>query len=168
MGIIHRNIPKVLAVDLSDKYELDILIETGTHVGKTAVWATDWFTHVYTIESVTHYYEVSRNKLRHKKNVTLINGFSQDVLQWLMLDIHQPCLFWLDAHWSRDLEGNKPDVICPVLEELTIIKQSQYEHVILIDDARLFEAKNNWPSLNDIKNAIERPFYIQEDVIVIE
>ena len=61
MGIVTHGIPKQKVLDRFGHY--NVLVETGTHVGQTALWASEWFKTVYTIESVEYYYNVAVNKL---------------------------------------------------------------------------------------------------------
>ncbi|KKK92981.1 hypothetical protein LCGC14_2697460, partial [marine sediment metagenome] len=83
---------------------------------------------------------------------------------------NQPCLFWLDAHYSggNDAEG---ELWCPILLELKhILNNSKFDHVILIDDARGFKGINDWPTLKELKKLIsmKRPNYcfkVKNDII---
>lgn len=163
MGIIHRGIPQQKVLDRFGDY--NILVETGTHIGRTAKWGSDWFRFVYTIESELYYHNIAKRNLRHRKNVYCKYGNSIDELPLIVATLDTPAIFWLDAHWSRDLEGVKPDVVCPVLEEIAIIRKSNIDHVILVDDARLFGVEKGWPSLDDVKSSLGRNSYVEDDVI---
>jgi hypothetical protein len=85
-------------------------------------------------------------------------------------------MFWLDAHWSGGETYGENDE-CPLLEELAIINVSPYEHIILIDDARLFLSPppaphriEQWPDITTVINCLNcvsnRYIIIIEDVIV--
>jgi hypothetical protein len=162
MGLIHKGIPQEKVLDRFGDY--NIFIETGTHVAKSAIWAADWFKQVYTIESVNHYYLRSQQNIIQsgKRNIELFYGRSQDILPNIVNALNEPAVIWLDAHWSRDLEGQKPSIVCPVIEELKIISNSN--HIILIDDARLF-GSNGWPSLDHVMQYLPKTSYVEDDVI---
>lgn len=157
MGDIYSGIPPKLALDMRNKFGLINFVETGTLVGKTAKWAAEHFKQVYTIECSYKFYILALAKLENTSNVQLIYGFSQDVLASVLTNITKPALFWLDAHWSRDLGYNNfQKVLCPVLDEIEAIAQSDSGHVILVDDMRLFGEQSGWPSKDDVKRALER------------
>lgn len=168
MGIIHKGIPELKVLDrFGDDY--NIFVETGTHVAKTAIAMSDWFRTVHTIESVNHYYQRSVQNIIHsgKRNIQIYFGRSQDILPDIVntLEINNtPAVFWFDAHYSPDLEGAKPAVVCPVIQELEIVTKSSLQHVILIDDARLFGSRE-WPSLDRVLQYLPKSAYIEDDVI---
>lgn len=165
MGIITKGIPEQTALDLADKYNLTTFVESGTHVGKTSLFASQWFNEVYTIESVKYYHNIAKAKM--PSNVKLYLGSSQMWLPQIIKQLHNPALFWLDAHWSRDLQGEKPHVICPVLQEIRAINKFQYPHVIMVDDARLF-GNPGWPSLDNVILSLSHNrsnVWIEDDVI---
>jgi hypothetical protein len=74
-------------------------------------------------------------------------------------------LFWLDGHYSggATARGHKD---CPVLEELDAIFNSPFEHVIYIDDARLFTGKDDYPTLEALKAYVHdrKPGYTMDVV----
>ena len=157
MGSEHRGIPPKLALDLRDKFGLQLFVETGTLVGNTAKWAAEHFRQVYTIECSYKFYILALNKLDEISNVQLIYGFSQDVLAPFLTNITEPALFWLDAHWSKDLGYNNfQKVLCPVLAEIEAIAESDQGHVILVDDFRLFGEQPGWPTKDLVKRELQR------------
>ena len=156
MGLVHHGIPPKLALDLKQKYDLDIFVETGTLVGNTAKWASEHFSQVYTVECSYKFYILALDKLKGLSNVELIHGFSQYVLKGILPSLTGPVLFWLDAHWSRDLGySNSQKVLCPVMEEIEAIGKSEFDHVILVDDFRLFGEQAGWPTKTQVKRKLE-------------
>lgn len=59
----------------------------------------------------------------------------------------------------------------PILVELNLIFNWWIpQSIILIDDARLFNGKDNWPNINEIKNITmknEKNLKIKDDIIII-
>jgi hypothetical protein len=84
-------------------------------------------------------------------HIHVLQGDSPKVLRDVLSRIEEPCLFWLDAHYSG--KGTAlADRETPVLGELDcIFSHAVKGHVILIDDARCFNGKNDYPPLAEIK-----------------
>ncbi len=156
MGLVYKGLPEKIALDLRDEYNLNIFIETGTLIGNTARWASGNFKKVYTIEISYPFYVNAREKLSDCKNIQVIYGKSIVQLPRILKKIDEPVLFWLDAHWSKDL-GHLPidAILCPILGEIQAISLSDHKHIILIDDFRLFGVERGWPSKDEVQEALE-------------
>ena len=90
--------------------------------------------------------------------------------------LNSPSIFWLDAHWCGGSTYGVDDE-CPLLEEISLIIEHAENHIIIIDDARLFLkpptkllSSDQWPGLNEIVGLLLKRtnFYTFacEDVIV--
>jgi len=156
MGEIFHGIPEQTALEFKHKFGLKYFVETGTLAGRTALWASMYFEKVYTVEIAYNQYLVALSVLQKSNNVELIYGQSQAVLEDLVPKLSSPALFWLDAHWSRDLGYPITDAaICPVLEEIEHIGTDEPNHVVMVDDFRLFGVEKGWPSKDNVKKALE-------------
>ena len=169
MGLYHKGIPENRALALARKHGIDTLVETGTQVGRTAVWAARHFKKVITIEVDEGYFGRTVEKHGHVQNIEFIYGDSGEVLLDVMPRLTTPAMFWLDAHWSRDLLYGRPEVICPVMTEIAAINTfPDPGHIIMIDDARLFLGENSWPYSMDVVKELQkfgnRHVSIEEDV----
>jgi len=168
MGIVHRGIPHRLAISISESVGAEWFIETGTHMGESAKFARQWFKKVLTIESVKHYHDKAIKRLA-PLGIECYLGDSPEVLARLVPQIFNIGLFWLDAHWSPDLNAPRPNVICPVLEEIKIINLSTFNHAIMVDDARLFGYTLGWPNKATVMEALaddgRRMVYEEDDVV---
>lgn len=168
MGIVHRGIPQQMALELARRYGIARFFETGTHVGKTAAWARQHFDVVITIEAHGEYFR--QNLKRYPdSDILFLFGASQARMRELVPLMKEPHMFWLDAHWGADLPYSRPEVVCPVIEEIEIINQSLENHVILVDDARLFTGINGWPSLETVMRFLgerSRDVYVEDDVVI--
>ena len=74
--------------------------------------------------------------------MTCVVADSREGLRRIVPQLDGPALFWLDAHWcgtDETMTAGAEDQ-CPLIDELSIINASPYEHVILVDDARFFLA----------------------------
>ncbi len=167
---------KQLMLVLKNEYNLPTFVETGTWKGDTSVWASQHFQNVFTVEFAKHIYESTSGIYSHVKNIEFLWGHTKEQLKLVVPQLKEPALFWLDAHWMGGGTAGENDE-CPLLEELEIINNSECEHFILIDDARLFLSPppsphriEQWPSLNEIIATLSaktsRYTVIFEDAIV--
>ena len=51
------------------------------------------------------------------------------------------------------------------MQEIEIIRKSNMDHVILVDDARLFGVEVGWPEQYMVMDKLGRYSYIEDDVI---
>jgi len=149
-----------------------ILIETGTYKGAMIDSCKPLFKKIFSIELDRSLYEEAKVRFRKYSRINLINGDSGEKLVSLLTEIHEPCLFWLDGHYSGGItaQGN---VDTPIMAELkAILTHHIKNHVILIDDARLFIGENDYPTVDDLttfilnENASKR-IAIENDIIII-
>lgn len=160
MGKIRMGPPEGMVLFLKENLRARQFVETGTFRGDTAHWASGHFEEVCTIELSPEYHAAALRRFADNKRVRPLAGNSPEVLAALMPTIVGPAIFWLDAHWSgMDTSGRGKE--CPLLEELEAINASPEDHVVLVDDARLFCAPppkphfaDSWPDLFTTVNAL--------------
>lgn len=141
---------------------ISIFVEGGTLRGDTAARAAQIFGQVYTIELSPDLHEAAQRRHAEVRNVTFLRGSTRDVLRRLVPELQAPAIFWLDAHWSGSVTAGREDE-CPILEEIAIINESSYDHILVIDDARLFLAAPppphdpaQWPDIWQLREALTR------------
>jgi len=101
-------------------------------------------------------WERAVNRFRKDPNVEIINGDSGKVLFTLVPAFREPVLFWLDGHYSGGITA-KGETECPVFLELdAILIPGAPKHVILIDDARLFNGTNDYPTITQLEEYLGR------------
>ena len=134
-------------------------IETGTYYGETTKLLSKISKKTISIEADKKLFETSKKKLENFKNVELLNGKSEDILDKLISEnskFNNICIY-LDAHLCQDhLKNTKTfgseDTATPILRELEIIKKyhRKFEKInVLIDDIRLFYGNfQNYPDKN--------------------
>jgi hypothetical protein len=174
MGLINFGVPKHEVKFLKKAMNIDVFVEGGTYKGSTAKEMSDIFRKVYTVEKSDVMFDIAKENLKDMSNVTMLKGDTREHLKNI-LEKNDNIIFWLDAHWSGgDTYGEEDE--CPLIEELEIIFQYSKNHVILIDDARLFLAPppsphkiENWPSLTDILQVLPMNWELLEfeDVIYL-
>jgi hypothetical protein len=136
-------------------YHLDTLVETGTYLGDTLYMLYPVFENLYSIELSPHYHARAQERFRRMPKVHLMQGDSGKEMSSLVPRLQKPALFWLDGHYSGGATA-KGDKECPVLEELDAIFRSPHNHVIYIDDARLFTGEDDYPSLDELWQLVLR------------
>ena len=151
------------------QYAIDTLVETGTYLGDTLYAMAHDFVNLYSIELSEHYYKLAQKRFRKYSNVHLLQGDSGKILKILVPKLKTPALFWLDGHYSGGLTA-KGDLECPVYEELKAIFLSRYNHIVFIDDARLFVGVNDYPTLENLQSFVKNnkpgyQFLVENDCI---
>lgn len=133
---------------LKQKYLCDYFLETGYYMGSGVDRAIQvGFEKIFSIEiSSIH---VANGKKKHQNNILLgqveiINDDSINLFKTIKQYPHKRFLFFLDAHADQTLEHEK-SINCPILEELEAIRNHPVkDHVILVDDMRLFRHQATW------------------------
>lgn len=177
MGAIRFGVPRELVLWLRDTFEVDVFVETGTNQAETAVWASERFERVITIEAHGPFYQRATESFGDRKNIQFLKGDSRTHIKNLLASLTKPAIFWLDAHWCGEHTFGKNEE-CPVVGELELLNTSKVPHIVLIDDARLFLAPppvphdaSHWPDITTIceilsKGDKKRYVVVHEDVII--
>jgi hypothetical protein len=139
MGIINPYFPKDIALKMAAMANAEIFIETGTYYGNTTKWASTQFRQVFTIELSEYLYNITKDELLAKGNITPNLGNSKIVLPQILKNINGNIVFWLDGHYSAGVTAGADDP-CPLVDELRTILQRNNDDIILIDDARCYAA----------------------------
>ncbi|NEU06810.1 hypothetical protein GZH53_00660 [Flavihumibacter sp. R14] len=150
----------------------NLFIETGTYLGEMVESQLENFRTIYSIELGELLFRNAQAKFEKYPHVEILHGDSGEVLIELCDSLNEPAIYWLDGHYSEGItaKGNKD---CPIFEELSAIFNAKFfEHVILIDDARLFIGKDDYPTLTELTTYISenRPsseILIQDDIIKV-
>lgn len=140
------SVPRDLVLKIKDKYSLNIFVETGTYMGKSAEWASKHFDEVYTIEWLTEYWIKASSYLSLYPHIYCCLNDSRLVLPDIMEMIGEcGTLFYLDAHWGLSARYGRPEVDSCALEEVLLINQwTNPHHAIVVDDADKFSGPH-WP-----------------------
>jgi len=120
----------------SVKGDATVFVETGTNVGAGVQTALEaGFERIISFEVIPALHDESAKRFDGNAKVELIFGSSREKLGSTIQDIDQKILFWLDGHEFYDI---------PLVDELSQIKRlSRNDHVILIDDMRMF-GRDGW------------------------
>lgn len=147
-------IKQIVIKNYAEKYRIEILIETGTYLGTMVNATRNTFKKIYTIELNKQLYFRAKRRFKKYNHVNVFLGDSSKILPVVLKKINQPCIFWLDAHYSRGIT-TKGTTETPIIDELRAILNHQIKsHVILIDDVSEFNGFRDYPPLNELKKII--------------
>src|ERR1051326_3543728 len=132
-----------------------------------------YFKKIISIELNEKFHADAVEKFKSYSHIHLYLGDSGKVLNDVVKELDRPALFWLDAHYCSNM-SSKGDKECPIYEEVdAIFSTKKLNHVLLIDDARLFIGKNDYPTIPDLTNHVAKknPSYsvsVKNDIIRFE
>lgn len=138
-----------------EKFNLEVLIETGTCYGGTIDALKTNFKKLISIEISHELFQLAVIKFVKYSHIKIYEGDSGNLLPQILKNIDQKCLFWLDGHYSGDNTG-KGELNTPIYKELEAIYNHRVDHTILIDDARLFVGKEDYPTMSDLTSFIRK------------
>jgi hypothetical protein len=156
--------------DYIKRFSIDTFIETGTYEGIMVNAIYPHVKQVYSIELDEKLHDFAWRNFKDNPNIRLYQGDSGVLLPGLLnTSVKEPCLFWLDAHYSAGITA-RGDTETPILAELKAIMASPYNHIILIDDARLYTGEGDWPTIDELKSIVHNAhpdwsFEVEGDII---
>ena len=156
--------------EYANKYNTSIFIETGTYFGDTLDYCKNIFNKLISIELDAILYKNAKNKFADENKIVIYPGDSGQVIKNILSAISEPCLFWLDGHYSEGITA-KGELNTPILNELKhIFDHPIKDHVILIDDARCFTGNNDYPTISTLRSIIKEhdpglQFSVDADII---
>ncbi len=154
-----------MIAEFASRFNLETLVETGTNYAHMLYVNKDRFREIYSIELDENRAQSARRKFASYSNVHVLQGDSGKVLPQLLPALKEPCLFWLDGH---DF-----DISTPVKQELNAIyKHPIRDHVLLIDDARWFDGRTQYPTLEQLREKTAREYpgrtvEVRDDIVRI-
>jgi hypothetical protein len=156
---------------IANKYDLKILVETGTYKGDMVKAQLNNFEKIYSIELGKLLWEKATFRFRKNNHIKILNGDSGSVLSDVVPMLEKKSLFWLDGHYSAGITA-KGELNCPVYKELSNIFNSPLNHLIIIDDARLFVGKDDYPSIEELTKFVNNhksnaSITVIDDLIII-
>jgi hypothetical protein len=133
------------------RHGLRTFVETGTFRGETIEFMLPETEEIHSVELSDQLHAAAVEKFKDRPRVHLHKGDSGTVLPQIVNGLTKPALIWLDAHYSAKVTAHGPEET-PILAELrAVFGCSKVPHVILIDDAREFEDKDTYPTLEEVQ-----------------
>ncbi len=160
-----------VVIDYIKRFRPEVFIETGTYKGKMVYAVMPYVDTIYSIELDSAHCQKARRRFAGYPYIHIIQGQSGEVLPKLLANINKSCLFWLDAHYSGGSTAQGPQDT-PIMQEVRCVLSHPRsdEHIILVDDARCFVGKNDYPTIEELSNFIlsRKPswsFELENDII---
>jgi len=149
-----HQVKQVAIETYSTLYHCKTLIETGTYLGDMIQAQKGNFQKLYSIELSKELWEKAVARFKNDKHVQILNGDSEKVLVNLVPAMNEPVLFWLDGHYSGGVTA-KGETDCPIFGEIdSILTPAAPLHVMLIDDARLFNGTQDYPTIPELEKYV--------------
>lgn len=151
-------------------FGLEVLVETGTFLGDMVASTKMDFERIFTVEIDDALHGRAKRKFARFRHISVIHGDSEERLPEILVNVDQPCLFWLDGHYSGGITGRGRED-SPVMRELQHIFEHRVKnHVVLIDDARCFTGDGGYPTIERLQSLVRenRPQWsvkVEDDII---
>lgn len=168
-----HEIKQTIIEEYQKKSNYKILVETGTYLGDMVEAEKDNFQKIYSIELGEKLWKQAIKRFSKYNHIEILQGDSGKVLKNITTKLNEPAIFWLDGHYSEGITA-KGDKECPIFEELeSIFAYNNLKHILLIDDARNFVGKGDYPTVQELESFVKskNPAYnvlVKDDVIRFE
>ena len=144
-----------LIINRAKEYKPEFFVETGTLFGDMTYAHRNRFQRLYSIELDDRLYERARRRFKNYPHIRILHGNSGEKISEVLREINRPCLFWLDAHYSGGITAHGEEMT-PIFDEIRhILNHPNKKHVIVIDDARLFNGTDGYPTFRALRNFVE-------------
>lgn len=152
---------------------LDYLVETGTFRGHMIEAQRKNFKELYSIEVEPTLFKDAEIYFKPYPHIHIIKGDSAYELKKIVAELKdKPVLFWLDGHYSGEVTG-MGESMCPIYKELeSVFEGAKGRQYILIDDARLFNGTEDYPTMPELvefvnKRSPGKKISVNDDIIHI-
>jgi hypothetical protein len=152
------------------KADRSLYVETGTGTCETLNVAMNHFDRLISVELDLDLHMSAQQSHWDDWNVRLIQGDSYYWMEHIAYSVREPAVWLLDAHFVGGHVPVAKTGTTPVLKELEFLLRSPEEHVILVDDARLFTGTGGYPTQEKVSVLARNAGYgfeIRGDVMVM-
>jgi len=139
------------------RYNLRCLVETGTYYGEMVAGMRQHFNLIYSIELDPKLAEYARQRFKGSPQVKILEGDSGVLVPQVVAQLDRPALFWLDAGYYG-VDPKKGDLSRLLTELNAILSAPVREHVVLMDDARMFVGAESKFNASQLVAWIEREY----------
>jgi len=137
-----------IVIGYQKRYRLPTFVETGTYTGEMVHAISPYVERVISIEVAPALHAQTLRRFAGRDNIHLLLGDSATLLPAVIASLDEPALFWLDGHYMGGDSGRGAHET-PIVEEMTTLLAHQVRgHVVLIDDARLFDGTGGYPRVD--------------------
>lgn len=132
------------------RFHLQNLVETGTYQAEMVAAQRKHFRRIVSIELDAELFRSAEARFASTDHITILQGDSSQILPAVTQELTDPCLFWLDAHYSGGITA-RGLLDTPIVQELEIIFSRNNENdVLLIDDVHSFDGSSDYPTLAEL------------------
>lgn len=168
-----RSIKGEFILSIAKNNNAKTFVETGTHKGQTVEFMRGKFDKIFSIELNDELYRYNVEQFKKYSSIEILHGDSGEVLCELLPKIKSKAVFWLDGHYDFTSITSKGELVTPIRKELQHIAANNLGHVILIDDARLFDGTSDYPTIEEVKMLGSElfpgyKFNVELDIIIME
>jgi hypothetical protein len=155
-------------LELKNKYNTNLFIETGTNDGDSLKILSQHFYALYSCELFENSYNIAKENIKNLNNVKIYNISSSIFMENICEELkgRNDIIFFLDAHWGPN---------SPLLTELDIIFKYELTCPIIIHDFFVPDENNNAKfgydepngvklDINYVKNHMDKIFDNSYDV----
>jgi hypothetical protein len=125
---------------LTFKKKPRVYIETGTYNGDNLSQRVNKYNLLYSIEINPEFHAINMQKFKPIAKINLFEGDSSEILPLILNVVSEPCVIFLDAHYSgkKALDAVPSN---PLIKELRAISRHNFNSFVIIDDTRLIGKK---------------------------
>jgi hypothetical protein len=146
---------QMVIAEYKKKNDANILVETGTFYGDMIEAQRMLFKKIFSIELNEALWQKAVNRFKKYNHITILKGDSAKVLHTIIKSLNESAIFWLDGHYSHGVTS-RGEKDCPILEEIdAILRYNNLNHILLIDDARLFNGEGDYPTIENLTKRIK-------------
>lgn len=139
-----------------EMYPVSTFIESGTYMGDTLDFISQSGIDCISIELGEDLFNQACQRFSCRDNVRVVHGDSGELIGGILSELEQPALFWLDGHYSGGITA-QGTIDTPISQELSaVLGHFIRSHVILIDDARLFDGTNGYPNIVELLRQLDQ------------
>ncbi len=138
------------------KYKCNVLVETGTYMGDMVEAQRENFDKIYSIELSEKLWKKAVKRFEKYPHIKIKQGDSGLMLNEITSELIEPAIFWLDGHYSAGITA-RGEKDCPIFGEIDAVfkNQKQFNHILLVDDARCFVGEGDYPTIEELTNYIK-------------
>ena len=164
------HVKQQLVLERVKAFRPSTFVETGTYRGDTIAAVRRHVARSVSIELDETLCALARRRFRRHSDVEILWGDSGTLLATIVEGLVEPAAFWLDGHFSGGVTADTGGD-APILSELEAVLSSPIPHLILIDDARMFDGTSGYPTLDVVKALVaahrpDAPATTENDIVV--
>jgi hypothetical protein len=138
------------------RYRLRTFVETGTYTGEMVQAMSGHVDRIISIEVAPSLHAQASKRFAGQRHIRLLQGDSAALLPAVLESLDGPALFWLDGHYMGGESGRGTEDTPVMAEMAALFGHPVRGHVVLIDDARLFDGTGGYPRLDEFTTWVEQ------------